>query len=279
MTSYKKFEDVIISYRESEGATNYSLWQNGMVSNLEWPLLEALLSRSNRDNDTSQSGGLAKALDLWVAEELRALGFNESSIWPRLHKPRVLDPEISRFIDSLDSESKESCIRLLDCFAGSSANVLGSTYVKQVDVGMSSWMTGPEILISTKTMSSSFGKNLSNRFEEAYGDAKNLKGRHPLASIGFFFLVDSSIAAEEKTFMKAVAMLDKLQDERDVYDATCLLLFDKGSDGAITISGENGCIPQKLSAESFFQTIVDLTLKRSAPDSHEAVRRNALLKQ
>ena len=37
---------------------------------------------------------------------------------------------------------------------------------------MSSWATGPELMVSTKRMDSSFGKNAANRVEESYGDAK-----------------------------------------------------------------------------------------------------------
>lgn len=278
MSSYRKFEDVIEAYRENNNSVTSQkpFWVDGRVGNLEWDLLEALLTKSNQDNDSSQSGGLAKALDLWVSEELRVAGFDDQAIWPRLHKPRVLDPEVMRFIDALDSKTAEACCEALSRYSGANANVLGSTYVKQVDVGMSSWMTGPEILISTKTMSSSFGKNLSNRFEEAYGDAKNLKGRHPLASSGFFFLIDSSIVDEPKNFMKAITMLEKLQGERDAYDTACLLLFEKAQNGVVKIAESNANIPDTLSAEVFFQSIIDLTLRRAAPDSHERVWQNIL---
>ncbi len=59
------------------------------------------------------------------------------------------------------------------------ANLLGKNYVKQVDVVMSSWATGPELMVSTKRMDSSFGENAANRVEESYGDAKNLRLRYP----------------------------------------------------------------------------------------------------
>ena len=173
---------------------------------------------------------------------------------------------------SLDPRTAEACCAALPRFAGSTANVLGSTYNKQIDVGLSSWMTGPEILISTKTMGSSFGKNLSNRFEEAYGDAKNLKGRHPLATLGFFFLVNSSIVDEPRIFAKAVTMLEKLRMEDDAYDATCLLLVDWGEGGHLTVSRENDRVPLSLSALSFFEEVVRLTLLRAAPEAHELAR-------
>lgn len=274
MTSYRKFEDVINGYWEQAASSNADrcYWTAEGVPLLEVPLLEALLTRSSQDGDTAQSGGLAKALDMWIAEELRAAGFDDQAVWPRLAKPRVLDPSVLRFIGSLDPVTAEACCEALPKFASSSANVMGSTYMKQVDVGLSSWMTGPEILISTKTMSSSFGKNLSNRFEEAYGDAKNLKGRHPLATLGFFFLLNAQVVDEPRNFMKAVTMLEKLQMEEDAYDATCLLLVDWLPDGSLRVSAENSRVPEALRMTAFFQQMTDLTLLRSAPDAHERVR-------
>ena len=66
---------------------------------------------------------------------------------------------------------------------GSSANVLGKNYVKQVDVVMSDWDTGPQLLISTKWMDSSFGKNAANRVEESCGDAKNFRHRYRRSAV------------------------------------------------------------------------------------------------
>jgi hypothetical protein len=53
--------------------------------------------------------------------------------------------------------------------APAEARVLGRAYVKQVDVLIAQWSRGPELLISTKSMVSSFRNNLPNRFEESYG--------------------------------------------------------------------------------------------------------------
>jgi len=73
------------------------------------------------------------------------------------------------------------------------AKILGRAYEKQVDVCIARWERGPELIISTKGQVSSFAKNLPNRFEEAYGDAANLRARYPLAAVGFFFLQRSTI--------------------------------------------------------------------------------------
>ncbi len=274
MDSYSKFEEVIEAYWEARGATpeDRAFWGQDGTPLLETDLLVELMKRSIDDGDTVRSGSLAKAVDMWVADELRGAGFDGQAIWPRLHEPRVLDPSVLRFIGSLRSAVAEVCCNALSAMPGASANVLGSTYSKQIDVGLSSWMTGPEILISTKTMGSSFGKNLSNRFEEAYGDAKNIKGRHPLATLGFFFLVHRDIVDESRNFSKALSMLEKLQMESDAYDATCLVLADWGGSGPVRLLPSEGLLPSHLSVSHFFSGIVRLTLMRAAPDNHMKVR-------
>lgn len=62
---------------------------------------------------------------------------------------------------------------------------------------MSAWATGPELMVSTKRMDSSFGKNAANRVEESYGDAKNLRLRHPQAALGFVYAL-SAVALERE---------------------------------------------------------------------------------
>src|SRR5205823_4870152 len=137
-----------------------------------------------------------------VAYELRRCGFGPDEVWPRLTKPRVLPREVGLFLDKLprrlQEQAREQLIRNKGV-APSDARVLGRAYVKQVDVLVAQWSRGPELLVSTKTMVSSFRNNLPNRFEESYGDAKNLRGRFPLVSMGFFFLVRATVTNEAGT--------------------------------------------------------------------------------
>lgn len=79
---------------------------------------------------------------------------------------------------------------------------------------MSSWQTGPELLLSTKSQSPSFGRNLPNRFEEAYGDAGNLRARWPLAAIGLAFVVRSTTLDEPAQHDEAIDMMRRLRDRR-----------------------------------------------------------------
>jgi hypothetical protein len=109
----------------------------------------------------------------------------------------------------------------------SSAAILGKNYLKQVDVIVTDWSTGPELLISTKRMDSSYGKNAPNRVEESYGDAKNLRLRHPLAALGFVFGLRSDVFTKEpKAAEWLLDLLIKLGREDDAYHSTCLVLME-----------------------------------------------------
>jgi hypothetical protein len=78
-----------------------------------------------------------------------------------------------------------------------------------------------------------------NRIEESYGDAKNLRLRHPLAALGFVFGLRSDILQKEPATAEWLFdLLAKLGREDDAYHATCLVLMDYASDGAIPETGE-----------------------------------------
>ncbi|WP_411700465.1 hypothetical protein [Conyzicola sp.] len=115
---------------------------------------------------------------------------------------------------------------------GSSARILGKNYIKQVDVVMSDWMTGPEILISTKRMDSSFGNNAANRVEESYGDAKNLRQRHPLSALGFVYAIRSTVLDQKPNLSRVgwadwlIDLIRKLGREEDAYHSTCYLVLE-----------------------------------------------------
>lgn len=186
------------------------------------------------------TGVPALALDVWIAYELRRAGFSEDAVWPRKESPRVLPGPVASLIESLPQHERRLLIeRILSSaptgVAPSQALVLGKHYRKQVDVVMSHWATGPEVLVSTKRMDSSFGKNAQNRIEEAYGDAKNLRLRHPMAGLGFLFGIRSTAFTDEPRSADFIAdLLMKLAQEDDAYNVTCMLpiaySLDKASD-------------------------------------------------
>ncbi|MGZ2488157.1 hypothetical protein ACVITL_006742 [Rhizobium pisi] len=101
------------------------------------------------------------------------------------------------------------------------------------------WVTGPELLISTKRMDSSYGKNAPNRIEESYGDAKHLRLRHPLAALGFLFGLRSDILEKEpKTAEWLFDLLSKLGREDDAYHSTCLVLMEYSTDQILPAADE-----------------------------------------
>jgi hypothetical protein len=55
----------------------------------DYGLLERLLAVPIRLGATTQSGIPAKAVDVWVAHELRRAGFLADEVWPRATPPRV----------------------------------------------------------------------------------------------------------------------------------------------------------------------------------------------
>jgi hypothetical protein len=179
----------------------------------------------------STTGVPALALDVWLSYELRRAGFHPDGVWPRPADPRIMPSAIANLLDGLPQKERQliehRLRRSMKGVAGSSASILGKHYMKQVDVVMSDWDTGPELLISTKRMDSSFGKNAANRVEESYGDAKNLRLRHPLAALGFVYGLRSTILTSEPDKAEwLIDLLGKLGTEDDAYHAVALVMID-----------------------------------------------------
>lgn len=178
----------------------------------------------------TQSGVPALALDVWLSYELRRAGFRPEQVWPRPTHPRILPASVPAFIRSLPAKLRDELdarVAKASSIPGvtmASASVLGKNYQKQVDVIITDWWTGPELLVSTKRMDSSYGKNAPNRIEEAYGDAKNLRLRHPMAALGLMFGLRSDI--DQGTADWLFDQLAKLGREDDAYHATCVVLME-----------------------------------------------------
>lgn len=207
---------------------------------------------------SSQSGVPALAIDVWVAYELRRAGLDPDAVWPRAEPPRVVDRDVLKFIRSLPAKDQQPLLDRLgrahggNGVAAASANILGKNYLKQVDVLMTSWQSGPELLISTKRMDSSFGKNVANRVEESYGDAKNLALRHPLAALGFMFGIRSTAYTEERAQFEWLAdLLIKLGREDDAYDACSLLVPEFDAAAPLDDAGPDAVIldPEDVEAD------------------------------
>lgn len=77
-----------------------SPWENGRyVPEVE--LLRELLSVPISTAEKQESGRVAKALDAWVAHELRRAGFPPDAVWPRTRRPRVLPDDAAPLEEGL----------------------------------------------------------------------------------------------------------------------------------------------------------------------------------
>lgn len=237
--------DRIVSEAAPDGA-HTNPWLNSANGELlfepDYATLERLLGVPLYLKANTQSGVPALALDVWLSYELRRAGFGRDQVWPRPANPRILPAPVASLIQSLPIKLREQIAERVESkssitgVTSSSAAILGKNYLKQVDVIMTDWATGPEILISTKRMDSSYGKNAPNRIEESYGDAKNLRLRHPLAALGFMFGLRSDILQKEpRTADWLFDLLAKLGQEDDAYHATCLILMQYDDDGAAPV--------------------------------------------
>src|SRR3546814_262939 len=216
----------------------------------DYALLERLLTIPVAAGTGATSGALANGVDSWLAHELRRSGFSADEVWPRATRPRILPRDVAALLERLPADLRSEVnerLLYMPAIAPTDARVLGRAYEKQVDVVISRWDRGPELLLSTKTQVSSFGKNLSNRFEEAYGDAGNLRSRYPLASVGFFFLQRSTILdTEPDAFERTVDMMRKLRDPLGLngYTATGMALAswnDRSEERRVGTEGVSTC--------------------------------------
>ncbi|MBX9616612.1 MAG: hypothetical protein K2X25_13525 [Caulobacteraceae bacterium] len=246
----------------------------------DYRVLELLLGVPLHLKAATQSGVPALALDVWLSYEFRRAGFDADQVWPRPSHPRVLPPAVAALTRSLPAKLRaEVAARIattssIPGVTTSSGNILGKNYIKQVDVIMTDWSTGPELLVSTKRMDSSYGKNAPNRVEESYGDAKNLRLRHPLAALGFVFGLRSDILQKEAATAEWIFdLLVKLGLEDDAYHATCLVLMEYGDDVALPAGEAEPADPGILEpGPADKDADDDLPLAVSAPTVLDAVK-------
>lgn len=241
----------------------------------KFEMLEQLAHIPVSEGKGSATGALANAVDSWLSYELRRSGFGADEVWPRPQRPRILPRDLAVLLEklppALSSQVRER-IESMPAVAPSDARFLGRAYEKQVDVAIARWERGPELLLSTKTQVSSFGKNLSNRFEEAYGDAGNLRSRYPLAAVGFFFLQRSTIlTAEPEAFERTVDMMRKLRDLDGVngYTATGLaLLHWDDADPNAQVEVVLDRVPEDVRPSQFLTKMVQRVLEATPVNQH-----------
>lgn len=267
-----------------------SPWIDGQyVPNLD--LLADLLTLPIAAGDKQESGRPAKAFDAWTAHELRRAGFPADAVWPRPRRPRVLAEGLADLENRIGDVGEQlrqfeaggrrlqpaplrQAIRALDTAlpGAASAYILGDFYAKQIDVGLSSWKSGPEILISTKTMFSAYRKNLKNRHEEAVGEVSSLRRRHPMAAMGYAYLVRSDIFDEDGAYPILYDILSRLRRPGETFDATLLLVAewdDSQPNPVVSISPPPA---EDLTAGRFFADMIAAVTQRTPITQHQPVR-------
>ncbi|MGO9972692.1 MAG: hypothetical protein ACLP01_07775 [Solirubrobacteraceae bacterium] len=243
---------------------------------------------------SQQSGRVAKSLDAYVAHELRRAGFDPGTVFPRTRVPRVLSPEmgpieqaiedvLARLADHESSSGqrlapgalRSAITRLARAKPGrSETNVLGRFYKKQVDaVVLSDWLRGPDVLVSGKTQFSSYLNNKNNRYEEAIGEAHNLRDRYPLAAMGFAYLVRSNVF-EGGAFELLRDLLVRLRRPDGPFDATVLLVADWDSDTLVLNSVEDPA--PALALPRFFEELLNAVMSYTPVDVHQGIRARKL---
>jgi len=248
----------------------------------ETALLESLLTVPIAAGAAVESGRFARGIDAWLAHELRRCGFAPDEVWPRAERPRVLPRDVAVLLDSLPkvlAEEVRRRVAKLPAIAPTDARFLGRAYDKQVDVCIARWDRGPELLVSTKAQLSSFGKNLPNRFEEAYGDAANLRARYPLAAVGFLFVQRATVVDEEpEAYERTLDMIRKLRELAGAgsaggagYTATGLILVDWAEGEPVRVCHD--LVPRELAAAQFMTALVDHVLAVTPVHYHVEVRK------
>lgn len=240
-----------------------------------------------------QSGRVAKSLDAYVAHELRRAGFEAMAVFPRTRWPRVLPPQFAKTeiaidrmlleLEQLEAQAgrlKAPALRRailqvgLAMPGGAETNVLGRFYKKQVDaMVLADWLRGPDVLVSGKTQFSSYLNNKNNRYEEAIGEAQNLRDRYPLAAMGFAYVVRSNVS-EGGAFELLRDLLVRLRKPDGPFDATVLLVAEWDAKTFKVASVEDPA--PTLALPRFFEDLINTVIRNTPVDVHQEVRSRKL---
>lgn len=259
-------------------------WEAGGNYRFDRDLLKRLIAVqvAAGSAQVSATGGLAIAVDIWLATEFRRAGINGDAVWPRAERPRSVSQALTRAVSSFKFSRNEAeraiqeaaIAQLLERAGSSRSNILGGYFQKEIDVVVAAEDRGLELGVSTKSMTGSFAKNLGNRFEEATGDLANIRRRYPLATFGYAYLVTANVFNEPNSWERVKDMLRKLRslstsDESASYDATCLVVVD-WEGGQVALHETE--VPEDLSPDGFFAKMLRTLFSRSPVSEHPRAR-------
>jgi hypothetical protein len=192
--------------------------------------------------------------------------------------PQSLTAAVARFTPARGAARAEieqkAVDRLVELAGASRSTVVGGQFNKEVDVVIANDDRGLELAVSTKAMTDSYGKNVSNRWEEASGDLLNIRRRFPLAALGFAFIATEPVLREATSFGRLKDMLRKLTTvvtgpEGSAYDCACLILADWT--GGRARLHENH-VPDDLGIDRFFERLLPVLFARSPVTDHTNAR-------
>lgn len=276
--AWVRFDEIVAA---ADTSTPWHIGADGRRFATDVKLLEALLAVPLALGSASQSGLPAKAVDVWLAHELRRAGFGQDEVWPRARAPRILSREICLLLEGLPAKLRSELVARLESgkvakAVSADATVLGKAYNKQVDVVIAQWARGPELLVSTKRMDSSIANNALNRIEESYGDAHNLRGRHPLAAIGYVLVLRASAMTHSPASAERLLdLVEKLGADPAGYDATAVIVAEWSSPApgtAPVVEVLRDRVPPCLDIGAFLQSMVNAVLDRTPIDAHVHAR-------
>ena len=109
-------------------------------------------------------------------------------------------------------------------------------------------------MVSGKTEFSSYRNNKNNRYEEAIGEAHNLRDRYPLAAMGFAYLVRSTVL-EDGAYELLRDLLARLRRPDGPFDATVLLVAEWDDETLSLSSVEDPAL--SLALPRFFEDLLN----------------------
>ena len=143
---------------------------------------------------------------------------------------------------------------------------------------MSTWQRGPDVLVSTKTQFSSYLNNKNNRYEEAVGEATNLRDRYPMAAMGFAFLVRVNVFDERArsricgTSSRACGSRTARSTRRCCSSPTGTTTLNLSASRPGARSSPSDDPEPMLSAPRFFRDLLDAVMDNTPVDIHTELR-------